>query len=83
MPVRTGRFTPPRHRQAQCLMWSQIRIYIGTFARALSFGLRLSAVENVLQTIAHEVAHHAGLGHADVSLHNREYSAIKNYRAQL
>lgn len=49
----------------------------------LSFGLRLSAVENVLQTIAHEVAHHAGLGHADVSLYNKEYSAIKNYRAQL
>lgn len=49
----------------------------------LGFGLKLSAVENVLQTIAHEVAHHAGLGHADVSLYNREYTAIKNYRAQL
>lgn len=49
----------------------------------LGFGLRLSAVENILQTLAHEVAHRAGFGHADVSLYNREHLAIKKYRAQL
>lgn len=48
----------------------------------LSFGLRLSAIENVLQTIAHEMAHHSGLHHGDTSLYNKEYSAIKKYRAQ-
>lgn len=46
----------------------------------MGFNIRLSGIENVVQTIAHEVAHHAGFGHGDVSLYNREYVAIKRYR---
>lgn len=48
----------------------------------LSFNRRLTSIENVLQTIAHELAHHAGLGHGDVSLYNKEYLAIKTYRSK-
>lgn len=48
----------------------------------LSFTLRLTSIENVLQTIAHELAHHAGYNHADVPLYNKEYLAVKNYRSK-
>ncbi len=53
------------------------------FRSDLSFRFRLSDVENVLQTITHEVGHHSGLNHGDASLYNGEYFAIKRYRAQL
>lgn len=49
----------------------------------LGFALTLTGVENVLQTIAHEVSHHDGLGHGDVALYNNEYIAVKNYRSRL
>lgn len=48
----------------------------------MGFHLVLTAVENVIQTIAHEVAHHNQLGHGDVVLYNSEYLAIKNYRSR-
>ncbi len=48
----------------------------------LSFNLRLTSIENVLQTIAHELAHHAGHSHADLTLYNNEYSAIRRYRSK-
>lgn len=48
----------------------------------MGFHLVLTAVENVIQTIAHEVAHHNQLGHGDVALYNSEYLAVKNYRSR-
>jgi hypothetical protein len=46
------------------------------------FSLVLTSIENVIQTIAHEIAHHHKLGHGDTALYNREFRAIKNYRSR-
>jgi hypothetical protein len=48
----------------------------------MGFQLTLTSTENVIQTIAHEIAHHNDLGHKDVALYNSEYLAIKNYRSR-
>lgn len=48
----------------------------------LRFNMRRTRVENVLQAIAHELAHHAGFGHGEASLHNEEYLAVKTYRSK-
>jgi hypothetical protein len=48
----------------------------------MGFQLTLTSTENVIQTIAHEIAHHNDLGHEDVALYNSEYLAIKNYRSR-
>lgn len=47
----------------------------------LPFSRRLTGIENVIQTIAHEIAHHLGLNHADVALYDKEYLAVKRYRS--
>lgn len=46
------------------------------------FSLVLTSIENFIQTIAHEIAHHHKLGHGDTALYNREFRAIKNYRSR-
>ena len=48
----------------------------------MGFHLVLTSIENVIQTIAHEVAHHNKLGHGDVALYNSEFLAIKKYRSR-
>ena len=45
----------------------------------LPFNIRLTGVENVVQTIAHEIGHHRGLDHG-VEIYNAEYLAIRNFR---
>lgn len=47
----------------------------------LSFNTRMIGVENVVQTIAHEGGHHLHFSH-DAKIYNREYLAIKRYRAR-
>lgn len=48
----------------------------------LGFGIALTAIENVVQTIAHEVAHHRGYSHSDTPLYNMEYRAIRSYSSK-
>ena len=47
----------------------------------LAFNTSMNGVENVIQTIAHETGHHFHFNH-DTKIYNREYRAVKRYRAR-
>jgi len=50
--------------------------------RSLPFRLILTSVENVIQTIAHEIGHHKGLSHSDAGIYDGEYMAVRRYRSR-
>ncbi len=63
-----------------------LAVYSGTLLemrrRALPFPLRLTSIENVIQTLAHEIGHHKGFNHRDKGIYDAEYLAVKAYRSK-
>ncbi len=65
---------------------TKLAVYRGTLLemrmQSRPFRLALSNVENVVQTIAHEIGHHKGHTHQDAAIYNNEYMAVRKYRSK-